>query len=68
MLKFAEHCMQNVKQIIHEIADQLPEEATLEDVMYTLYVRQKLERARQAVSEGFQDAPAISTRNFGRNG
>lgn len=44
--------MQNVKKIIHEIADQLPEEATLEDVMRTLYVRQKLERARQAAQEG----------------
>ena len=44
--------MKTVKDIVHEIADQLPEQATLDDVMYTLYVRQKLERARQAAKEG----------------
>jgi hypothetical protein len=44
--------MQTVKQIIHDIADHLPEHATLDDVMYTLYVRQKLERSRQAAKEG----------------
>ena len=44
--------MQTVKEIVHEIADQLPEQATLEDVMHTLYVRQKLEHARQAAKEG----------------
>jgi hypothetical protein len=44
--------MQTVKQIVHDIADHLPEHATLEDAMHTLYVRQKLEHARQAVQEG----------------
>ncbi len=44
--------MQTVKQIVHDIADHLPESATLDDVMYTLYVRQKLERSRQAAKEG----------------
>ena len=44
--------MQTVKQIVHDIADHLPEQATLDDAMYTLYVRQKLERSRQAAKEG----------------
>lgn len=44
--------MQNVKQIVHDIADQLPEQATLDDAMHALYVRQKLERSLQAVKEG----------------
>jgi truncated hemoglobin YjbI len=44
--------MQTVKQIMHEIADALPEQATFDDAMHTLYVRQKLERALQAAHEG----------------
>ncbi len=44
--------MSTVKQIVREIADQLPEQATLDDAMYTLYVRQKLERSLQAAREG----------------
>lgn len=44
--------MPSVKQIVHEIADQLPEQATLDDAMHTLYVRQKLERSLQAAREG----------------
>lgn len=44
--------MQSIKQSAHELIDHLPEQATWDDVMYTLYVRQKLERSLQAVSEG----------------
>lgn len=44
--------MQNVKQIVHNIADQLPEQATLDDAMHALYVRKKLERSLQAAKEG----------------
>lgn len=44
--------MQSVKQTIHDIADQLPEQATFDDAMYALYVRQKLERSLQAAEEG----------------
>lgn len=44
--------MQNVKQIAHNIADQLPEQATLDDVMHALYTRQKLERSLQAAKRG----------------
>jgi hypothetical protein len=44
--------MQTVKQIVHDIAENLPEQATLDDAMYALYVRQKLERSLQAAKEG----------------
>jgi len=44
--------MQTVKQIVHDIADHLPEQATFDDVMYAIYVRQKLERSLQAAEEG----------------
>lgn len=44
--------MQNVKQIVHDIADQLSEQATLDDAMHALYIRQKLERSLQAAKEG----------------
>jgi len=44
--------MQTVKQIVHEIAAHLSEQATFDEVMHTLYVRQKLERSLQAAREG----------------
>jgi len=44
--------MQTVKQTAHELINHLPEAATWDDVMYTIYVRQKLERSRQAAKEG----------------
>jgi len=36
--------IQTIKQIMHEIADQLPEQASFDDAMRILYVRQKLDR------------------------
>jgi hypothetical protein len=44
--------MQNIKQTAHELIDHLPEQASWDDLMYALYVRQKLERSLQAVAEG----------------
>jgi hypothetical protein len=44
--------MQTVKQIVQDIVDHLPEQATLDDAMYRLYVRQKLERAIQVAEQG----------------
>ncbi|MGF1546441.1 MAG: hypothetical protein ACFCUG_03840 [Thiotrichales bacterium] len=44
--------MQTIKQIVHDIAEHLPEQATFDDAMYALYVRQKLERSLQAAEEG----------------
>lgn len=44
--------MQTVKKIIQHIADQLPEQATFDDAMYAIHVRQKLEHSLQAAKEG----------------
>ena len=44
--------MQTVKQIIYDIADHLPEQATFDDAMYALYVRQKLEEGLRDLDEG----------------
>jgi len=44
--------MQTVKQIIQDIAAHLPEQATFDDAMYAIYVRQKLEHSLQAAKEG----------------
>lgn len=44
--------MQSVKQIVHDIADHLPDQASFDDAMYALYVRQKLERSLKAAEEG----------------
>lgn len=44
--------MQTVKQIIHDIADHLSEQATFDDAMYALYIRQKLEKGLRDLDEG----------------
>lgn len=44
--------MKNVKQIVHDIAEELPEEASFDDAMYALYVRQKLEEGLRDLDEG----------------
>lgn len=44
--------MQNIKQTAHQIADHLPEQATLDDAMHALNVRQKLERSLLTSKEG----------------
>jgi predicted transcriptional regulator len=44
--------MPTVKDIVHEIADHLPDEATFDDAMYALYLRQKLEEGLRDLDEG----------------
>ena len=44
--------MQTVKQIVHDIADHLPEQATFDDAMYALHVRQKLEEGLRDLDAG----------------
>lgn len=44
--------MQTVKQIVHDIADHLPEQATFDDALYALYIRQKLEKGLRDLDEG----------------
>ena len=44
--------MQTVKQVIHDIADHLPDQATFDDAMYALYIRQKLEKGLSDLEQG----------------
>lgn len=44
--------MQSVKQIIHDIAQHLPEQATFGDAMQALCVRQKLEEGLHDLDKG----------------
>jgi len=44
--------MQTVKQEVIELLKRLPEDCTLEDVQYHLYVLQKIERGLKDIEEG----------------
>lgn len=43
--------MQTIKQILHDVADHLPEQAMWDDAVYALYVRQKIEEGLRDVAE-----------------
>jgi predicted transcriptional regulator len=44
--------MQTTKQIVQDITEHLPDKATLDDVIYALFVRQKLEQGLQDLAAG----------------
>jgi len=44
--------MQTVKQIVCDTVNHLPEQATFDDAIYALYVRQKLEVGLRDLDEG----------------
>jgi predicted transcriptional regulator len=44
--------MSSVKDEVRQILEKLPEDASLEDVQYHIYVRQKVERGLNVVAEG----------------
>lgn len=44
--------MQTVKQIVCDTVNHLPEQATFDDAIYALYVRQKLEEGLCDLNEG----------------
>lgn len=44
--------MQTAKQAARHLIDRLPDQATWEDIMYELYVKQKIEAGLKAVEEG----------------
>jgi len=44
--------MSSVKEAARSIVDNLPEQATWDDLMYELYVKQKVEAGLQAADEG----------------
>lgn len=43
---------QTVKQTVLDLVQKLPEECTWDDVMYEIYVRQKIEAGLRDVEEG----------------
>jgi predicted transcriptional regulator len=40
------------KEQIRKMLDELPDQASLEDIQYHIYVRQKIERGLEDVAEG----------------
>ncbi len=44
--------MQTAKQEVGKLLEQLPEETTLEDIQYHLYVLQKVQRGLNDIREG----------------
>lgn len=44
--------MQTVKQEVSDLLNRLPDDCTLEDVQYHLYVLQKIERGLKDADEG----------------
>ena len=44
--------MKTVKEEAKELIEHLPEQATWDDIMYQIYVRQKIEVGLKAATEG----------------
>ncbi len=44
--------MQSAKDAVRQIIDRLPDQAIWEDVMYEMYVKQKIDAGLKAVEEG----------------
>ena len=44
--------MQTTKEAARQAIDRLPDQATWEDIMYELYVKQKIEAGLRAAEEG----------------
>ena len=40
------------REVVNEVLENLPDTATLDDVMYALYVRAKIEKSEQRIAEG----------------
>ena len=58
--------MATAKQDARKVLDGLPEEATLEDIQYHLYVLQRIERGRQEVAGGRTVSQAEIKQRIGR--
>jgi predicted transcriptional regulator len=44
--------MQTAKQAARHLIEQVPDQASWDDIMYELYVKQKLEKGLKAVADG----------------
>ena len=46
------HAMQTAKQEVRELLDHLPDDSTVEDIQYHLYVLEKIRRGRDDIKNG----------------
>ena len=44
--------MKTAKEQVHDLLQQLPEDSSLEDIQYHIYVRQKVQRGLEAAQAG----------------
>lgn len=44
--------MKTAKEEVRDLLEQLPENASLEDIQYHIYVRQKIQKGLEAMREG----------------
>ncbi|OGP83028.1 MAG: hypothetical protein A2Y95_04660 [Deltaproteobacteria bacterium RBG_13_65_10] len=44
--------MKTAKEDVRQILDELPDDASLEEIQYSIYVRQKIERGLKNLDEG----------------
>ena len=44
--------MKTAKDEVRDLLDELPDDASLEDIQYHIYVRQKIEKSLATASEG----------------
>jgi len=58
--------MKTAKEEVHELLQQLPEDASLEDIQYHIYVRQKIQNGLEAVREGRIISQGEVERRMGR--
>jgi hypothetical protein len=54
------------KQEVAELLTQLPEDATLEDIQYHLYVLEKIQRGRSDVASGRTHTPEQARERLAR--
>ena len=55
----------DIRSAARQLVDSLPDDATWDDVMYRIYVRQAIEAGRQDVAEGRLVDVAEVRRQFG---
>jgi hypothetical protein len=44
--------MSTTKQVVHEVLNSLPDDCTLDEFSYRMYLRRKLERSAKDIEEG----------------
>jgi len=47
-----EEKMRTAKEEVRKMLDQMPDDATFEDIQYHIYVREKIERGLKDIQEG----------------